>query len=366
MATLDWKAPFLQFRDQIRPLFDSGVKLYHGVLMAPFHEREELTEVVRSLEACHEGKTTVAVIETPTDGCNYHAHYFFGDSGGCQLLGHALSGIDDWLRAVPRALLPEFNVPCNSCYKPDGDLATWVSVVYYLAWEINAPYLQGAVEYQESIEEIVFYPWSEWPQPEGCDPRSLLIHQGNDSTQFEKFLERFGMSEEFRWCPDIIDAYLLNGEFVAASLAAIDVLVFMLEQIRGKDTVVPQNASAPHRKNRQSRSRRVSNDLILLREMLAELHNPEIHGEKALIPLTAERIATALEWISKSGKPLQARVSRRMAELFGPNGMEKYRKLFDRGKISPGIFNRNSDGTRAVDGYDMDMQENDPRENDLD
>jgi len=133
MAKSDWKTPFLRFRDQIRPLFDSGVKLYHGILMAPFHEHNELKEVVLNLEACLSGKTKIAVIETPTDGCNFHAHYFFGDSGGCNLLGHALSGIDDWMQDIPKDLLPRFNVSCTSLSEHYRNLATWASLVYYLA-----------------------------------------------------------------------------------------------------------------------------------------------------------------------------------------------------------------------------------------
>lgn len=123
MSKSNWKLPFLRFRDRIRPLFDSGVKLYHGILMAPFHERKDVKDVVENLDPCFRGKSKVAEIETPTEGCQFHSHYFFGDSGGCKVLEHALLGIHDWIQAVPKELLPRFDVSCKHMHEPYRNLA---------------------------------------------------------------------------------------------------------------------------------------------------------------------------------------------------------------------------------------------------
>jgi hypothetical protein len=365
MSKSDWKLPFLRLRDQIRPSFNSRVKLYHGILMAPFHEGKDLKDVVENLDPCDRGKVKVAVIETPTEGCQFHAHYFFGDSGGCKLLGHALSGIDDWMRAVPKELLPRFNVPCDGMYEPFRNLVTWANLVYYLAWEIDAPYLQAAVEHQARVEEVGFFPWSEWPQPAGCDPRPLLIHQGDNSGQFEKMLRRFGESEEFQWCPDIIDAYLvgeeISGEFIAASLSAIDILVFMLDQVRGDEAVKQNELTTPIRRKSTKRSR-IANDIMLLKAFLRVYHDPNVNMKTAQEPLTAEQIAELMGWVNKAGEPVQSRASRRMSNIFGPDAMNKYRALFE-GNLKKGFWKILGDATRDLDAIassdDHDSEEND-------
>lgn len=371
MAKSDWKAPFLEFRDQIRPLFDSGVKLYHGILMSPFHERDEIKEVVKNQAAADLGQSLAFSVDTPTDDCKYHAHYFYGDNSTCLLLAEALSGVDDWIRDVPKGLLPILNFQCR---KSSRDvMAVWANLVYCLAWECDPPYLQATVEYQSRVHEVSSHEWYFGSWPENCDPRPILIQQGDPRGRFGNLLESF---TDEQWCPDIIGAYLRGepfcGDLIGASLAAVDVLVFMLEQIRGQETEESKKLTTSAKMKLQSRSRRISNEIILLRELLEERHNFEIHGQKARIPLTAEQIAIAMEWYSESGKPLQARVSRRMAEYYRTkNGMEKYRRLFIRGLPPKGTFNKNPDGTSAIDGYvgdekDLVDEEKDLYENDLD
>ena len=333
--------------------------------MAPFHEGKDLKEVVENLDPGDRGKVKVAVIETPTEGCQFHAHYFFGDSGGCKLLGHALSGIDDWMRAVPKELLPRFNVPCDGMYEPFRNLVTWANLVYYLAWEIDAPYLQAAVEHQARIEEVGFFPWSEWPQPAGCDPRPLLIHQGDNSGQFEKMLRRFGESEEFQWCPDIIDAYLvgeeISGEFISASLCAIDILVFMLDQVRGDEAVKQNELTTPIKRKSTKRSD-IAKDIMLLKAFLRHHHDPNKNDETAQEPLTAEQIAEAMQWVNKAGEPVQSRASRRMSDIFGPDAMNKYRGLFG-GDIKRGFRKILGDETRDLEAI-ADSDDDDSEEND--
>lgn len=365
MSKSNWKLPFLRFRDRIRPLFDSGVKLYHGILMAPFHERKDVKDVVENLDPCFRGKSKVAEIETPTEGCQFHAHYFFGDSGGCKLLGNALSGIDDWMRTVPKELLPRFHVRCDSLSEQYRNLVTWANLVYYLAWEIDAPYLQAAVEHQARIEVVGFFPWSEWPQPAGCDPRPILIHQGDSSGQFETLIERFGESEEFQWCPDIIDAYLvgeeISGEFIAASLCAIDILVFMLDQVRGGEAVKQNELTTPIRRRSTKRSD-IAKDIVLLKAFLRLHHDPNTNNKTAGIALTAEQIAEAMKWVNKAGEPVQSRASRRMSDIFGPDAMNKYRGLLE-GDIKRGFRKTLGDGSRDLDGI-VDSDDHDSEEND--
>ena len=369
MATSDWKTPFLKFRDELRRHREVGPPLYHSILMSPFFTKNEIGEVIKSIAAADEGQPWAATVEMPTYDCKYHAQFFYGQKATCNRLSQALMGIERWLIDVPKGLLPRFylqyprNAECTQ-------LATWANIVYYLAWEIDAHYLQATVEYQAQLHEVTSVPWCEVEWPETCDPRPALIRQGTSEDYVSEFLKSYTI-EGGRWCPDIIGAYIsggsMCGDFITASMAAADILVFMLDQVRGQETDDPNKLRSSVKKMRQSRSREISNEVILLRGLLESTHNAENHGQKARTPLTAEQIAIALEWFSESGKPLQARVSRRMKEIYGPNGMEKYRSLFVRGKIRRGIFINNSDGTTAVDGYvEEEEEEDNSNENDLD
>lgn len=365
MATSDWKAPFLRFRDQIRPLFDSNVEVYHGVVMAPFHRRSMVGAAVRKLKAAKAGKVGIAAIETPTKECGHHAHYFYGDKGAYVALGQALSGVEDWIQSAPNGLLPRFSIP----RKTEGikkDLVTWACLVYYLAWELDLSYLRAVCEFRPLLAEGAFEPWSKWPnQPEGVDLRPLLIHQGTSTGDLEPLKTKFAECERFCYFPDIIDAYLVGGkstaEFIGASLAAVDVLVFMLDKIQdleaAKNSELGSSTKSPKKKTKKAEG--AIDDSTLLAAFLHHYHDQRKSGAKANIPLTAMQIAAAMNWS-------QSKVSRCMKKILGPNGMAKYRRNFH-GKITPGLKKLFEDGSQAIDAVvKSENAKDDFCENDLD
>ena len=359
MATSDWKAPFLQFKDRIRPLFDAGVNLFHGVLIAPSYTSSEVTEAVDDLEAAISGKVLVAAIETPTRNCKHHAHYFFGDESACRVFEKSLEGLDRWIRAIPKNLLPEFHLPVDQSTKY-RNITKWACIVYYLAWELDLAYLRGMVEIRPTVADSAFEPWADWPQPDGNDPRPLLIHQGDSAGDLQPLIEKF--AADGKHLPEIIDAYLqgesLGAEFITTSLSAVDVLVFMLDQIRGQESA-RQNELACSIKRKPKRGGRVTTDVTLLKAFLRIHHDPRETGKKALDPLTTEQIAIAMEWFAKSGKPLQSKASRRMTEIFGSNAMEKYRSIFQ-GNIRSGFKRILGDGSRDIEAMaDTDEEDDD-------
>ena len=238
MSRRDWKTPFLNLRDQLRPVYDANERIYHGVLMAPHHDSIDVEEAVSELEAAFEGKKLVRTIDTPTDGCSHHAHYYFGSNSAVNHLGRSLVGIEEWIQAVPETLIPEFQIPIVP-NQVDCNLVRWANLVYFLAWEIDTPYLGALVEYQALTFETGFFPWIEWPQPPDCDPRPWRIHQGDGVGRITSWESKFCDNDQ--WLPEIIDAFLQGDlmirEFLAASLTAIDCLVYMLEQVREKQSL---------------------------------------------------------------------------------------------------------------------------------
>lgn len=367
MPKSDWKEPFLRFKDKLRPQFDEGEKLFHGILMSPFHEEKEIKEVVENQAAAYSEKPLALTIKTPTEDCKFHAHYFYGDKTICRQLNRDLSGIHDWLLGIPKGLLPEFNVSGQKTV-PCENLLTWASVVYFLGWEIDAPYLRAVVDFQSRLHELCSVPWADFAWPQNCSPQPLLIHQGNSKRQFEKFLQTFSEPEKGPWCPDIIGAYL-QGEpfcanFIEASLAAVDVLVFMLEQFRSHRASKQNDPSTASKKRKPKTTWRANKDTIFLVEFLKWYHNPRNTGEKASTPLTAEQIAKELKWYSDAGKPLQSKVSRQMAEILGPNAMEKYRRAFFKGDLKPGFKRILGEGRFDLESIAPSAEEDKFEEND--
>jgi hypothetical protein len=352
MSSQDWRTPFLKLRDQLRPLFDADLRVYHGVLMAPFHESGEVTSTVNELEQADVGRLLLREIDTPTDGCKHHAHYFFGNNACFQQLGRCLNGIEDWIREIPDDLVPEFHIPRQD-NAVNKNLVRWANLVYYVAWELDAPYLQGMVEFRAFAHEGTFLPWDEWPQPSGCDPRPWLIHQGNPSGRIDEWLTTF--SNEDLWMPDIIDAYLLGesmvGEFIRDSLTAIDGLIYILSQVREDKQQPAEGFTKPLRK-RLPKSLQIQADVTILKAFLALHHNPEHSDEEAFKPLTSNQIATKMNWFSATGAPQQTRVSRRMAVIFGADAMKKYRSLLQ-GDALQGFVKSGKDGLRDIEAIDF-------------
>lgn len=361
MANLDWKVPLLNFRDQIRPLFDGRVEVYHAVVMAPFHRRSMVGAAVRKLQAAMAGKTGIAAIETPTRDCDHHAHYFYGDKGAYVALGSALSGVEDWIQSAPPGLLPKFSIPRKS----EGvkrDLVIWTCLVHYLAWKFNLPYLRSVCEFRPLLKEGAIEPWSKWPhQPEAIDLRPLLTHHGEFGGDMEPLKMVFAECDRFCYFPDLIAVQLLNGkttaEFIGASLAAIDVLVFMLEQVVARDEATIRGSANQQRKTKKADA--VIDDTALLIAFLHHYHMTRVTGAKG-VPLTTTQIAAAMKWS-------QSKASRCMKKFLGPNAMAKYRSKFVNGRIHPGFANLLKDGSRVIDAIvSRDHEEDFSEENDLD
>ncbi len=362
MANSDWKTPFLRFRDELRKHLEIGMPIYHSILMSPFYTKDEISEVIENVAAADDRQPRAAIVEMPAYDCKYHAQFFHGSKEICIRLTQTLSRIEHWLIDVPKGLLPRFQLtyPRNAAC---SDLATWANIVYYLAWEIDAPYLQANVEYIGLLDEVTSFPWSDGKWPESCDPRPALIRQGDTGDYVSDFLKTY-TDETKRWCPDIIGAFLpgertMCGDFILASVAAVDILVFMLDQVRGPKSKNPGLVKRPARK--RSRSRTIKDDVFLLKSLLVERHNVAKYGEKAKKPLTEKQLAIALEWFSESGEPLTSRVNRRMKEIYGPSGMTKYRSLF-KGKLRRGLATQNPDGSTTIDAVYEDDEISDESE----
>ena len=156
-----------------------------------------------------------------------------------------------------------------------------------------------------------------------------MIHQGDREGDLHPLISKF--AAEGKRLPEIIDAYLqgesMAAEFITASLAAVDALVFVLDQVRGQESTKPKEISSSVKK-KSTRPRRVSADVMLLKAFLRHHHDPRETGEKALIPLTADQIAEAMQWLNEDGEPVQSRASRRMLDVFGPDAMNKYKRVF--------------------------------------
>ena len=365
MATSDWKSPFLRFRDQIRPLFDADVNVYHGVVMAPFHRRSMVGAAVRKLKAAKAGKVGIAAIETPTRECGHHAHYFYGDKGAYVALGQALSGVEDWIQSVPKGLLPKFSIP----RKTTGikkDLVTWACLVYHLAWELDLTYLRAVCEFRPLLAEGAFEPWSKWPhQPEGTDLRPLLIHKGPTAGDLEPLKMKFLECERFCYFPDVIDAYLVGGkstaEFIGASLAAVDALVFMLDQVEDLKSVKSRELkkSTKSAKKNTKKAKLVIDATTLLGAFLHHYHFAPNSGAKVNVPLTVTQIAAAMNCS-------QPTASRRMKKLLGPNCMAKYRRAFQ-GKILPWLKDLVQERSEVIDAVvKSENAKDDFSKNDLD
>lgn len=351
MGNEKWKESFKQLKDKLQVLYDANLNVYHGILMAPFHDANEVGDVVSELEASYSGEQLLAEINVPTDDCRHHAHYFFGNNNGLLNLKRSLDGIEDWIEAIPKSLVPNFQIPkLNN--QVEENLVRWANLVYFLAWKVKSPYLQAMVEYKASINGGGSFPWEECPQPSGCDPRPLLIHQEGSSNQMHELKAKF--SGEDLIIPDIIDAYLIGEnmimEFIACSITAIDCLTLMLEQ-KVIEVASDMDLEIKDRKKR-SKSSKVENEIEMLKNFLIGYHKSEQIKGNIFCPLTAEEIAFKMEWVSENERPLQPKVSRRMRSIFGENPMEKYRAVFQDDAPAPRGFKKvNDDGSVDLEGY---------------
>ncbi|WP_237228829.1 hypothetical protein [Rubinisphaera sp. JC750] len=330
MGESDWKRPFHQLGQDLRSLLAEDGVLYHANLMTPFHEAGKAESVVESLEPALMGHELVHIIETPTNGGKYHAHYFFGAREQIDRLGKLLSPLDSWFKKIPAGLLPEYNLP-SSMAPEDRKLVLWANTLYYLAWNFDAWYLDADVEYQEKIDVLPFKRWTELPKPADADPRPILTHANESQGTFTSWPSKF--QREACRLPEVIDAYLIDvgnevcGEFLKASTAATDIIVGILDThagIKSGRGVVPRRTRTRHK-----RADRIWTEKFLIEALLLSHHDPKANPTRCMTVLTQEEIATRLGWISRAtGKPLQKRVFDRMLEIFPQGGHRFYRQCF--------------------------------------
>jgi hypothetical protein len=327
MTTKDWRSPFLAFREQLLAINDSNAELYHGVLISFRHDLANLGPVVETLEPAFIGKNLVGRISIPTNRCQYHGHFFFGPSNTpFHQLQRGLVDLQQWVDAIPKGLLPRLEVPRLDS-QADTNLALWVNLVYQLAFLVDAPYLTAQVEFQENAGEFPFNMWHEWPQPAGCDPGPWLINQGDTSGHISHWETKF--QDQRYHLPDIIDAYL-DQELIKSSIAAIDVLVFMVDRLQEYAT-----PTKPKKTGHTSGAvtKRVQKDReLVLDVILAHTTKPAPKGEEKQ-PLGQSEIAEKLGWYNGKGEPNQPKVNRRMETIFGPKPMDAYKELFENGEL---------------------------------
>ncbi len=200
-----------------------------------------------------------------------------------------------------------------------------------------------------------FFLWEDWPQPTDGDPLPWLIHQGDSPDGFADWQSKF--IEQDLWLPDVIDAYLAGeqivGEFMKYSLTAIDGLVYILEHINEEPKPRQQESPKAGSRRRAPKSRQKEAEVMFLATLLMKHHTGENSEHDLNKPLSSDEIAELLEWKTSSGKPCQSKVSRRMADIFGPAPMKRYAAMFNAGTVSKGFFNAVTGRFRDIDGIDV-------------
>ena len=204
----------------------------------------------------------------------------------------------------------------------------------------------------------------------------------DEPVEFENWKEEF-YSQGNQYClPEIIDAYLVGEpmirEFIAASLTAIDCLIYMMEQML-IDQKAPVSGFKKPRKSRTTKKEEIESEIHQMAGYIfrhwanewqkyykaTENENDESLREKGKQPkpLTGDMIAVGMKWFGPgSGKPNQTKVSRLIKILFPPNGMMTYREAFkadERRDAMKGYAQILSDGSTQPDKAVYDPQYSD-------
>lgn len=333
----DWREPFLGFQDKLRPLFDAGLTIGHCVILSVDRTESELQPIIPMLEPACSGRRLVQSIPVTTAGCQYHSHLFFADNRtGIDQLGRLVDDIELWMDFVPAGFVPAFDIPkCQN--QVHQNLIRWISLVYYLAWSSEASYLFAELEYQTSIDTIGFFPWNECPQPPRCQPLEWLIHRTSAAGSIPKCKQQF--ADRGLRIPDVIDAYM-TGEFVAASLAAIDLLVYVLPGKRRRTSLDTEDY-AKRLSAKTPQHRKVNQDIENLKNFLLKHHNPWTNSDSDVDvnrPLTGKEIAVLMGWAPpENGLKRQYKASRLMKIIFGLDAMKNYRIELRRGNLDQSL-----------------------------
>lgn len=358
----DWRTPFLELKAGLRPLYDANLNVYHAALLSTNRSGQELEPVFGMLEPGYSGKNLIKSIVVNTDGCTFHGHLFFAaDNRGLDQLGRLLHDLEAWMDKIPGGFVPAFDIPSDR-NQANRNLMRWVSLVYYLAWTSEASYLNVELEYQKEVDEVGFFPWYECPQPPGCRPLEWLTHQSRGAGAIPGAIQRF--QEYGERLPDVVDAYLC-GELIASSLAAIDILVYVLHGERRTEKKADESY-VEKLKAKPPKDSKVDLEVSSLRHFLLGFHSDANikmfdrtvakkdgggPGDNPHDALTAERIAQLLGWITPKGKFDTSKISRRMEMLFGHNPMEQYRLSLETSSTASEFRTRLKTGRNAGERF---------------
>lgn len=326
----DWKEPFRDLKKVFRSFYDLNRSLYHTVLISPVIPEKDLGDVVDGLEASISGKQLVARIQVPTKNCEYHAHYFFGDSNCYAAIKASLKNLDYWLRAVPKGLLPQSRLPQLFSHD-EHNVVLWTNLVYALSEKLDLGYLDDFIEYQFDPPNGTFLLWESLDKPNESNPGDVLLHHGKGDNDLAPLLAAFEKGGfEF---PDVVDAYLflgdeMTGDFVRSSMMALDGLLQMPDVEPTASLTKISSASSAHVKKRSQR-KQVTADVTLLAHFLIVKHG-QGKGRDPNKPLTWNEIDKGMGWNS----PGNSKVSRRMARIFQKGGMQEYGDILGRSSAS--------------------------------
>jgi hypothetical protein len=306
-----WKEPFLNIRDKFSALHHAGLAFHHRLLGATIDDPLQYWPVTANLAVELRGENILRTIPVSTPNLVSHFHLFYGlNSRAVEHFANALSGLERCVSQIPQNLVPSILLP-DGHDQPTRDLVLWMSMVYSIAWEVDAAYLPVSVNCMIKHDDEGTYSWNHLQKPEDSDPRPWLVHQTIGLDGFNNLIDQYD-SHQLSF-PEIIFG-ALEREVVESSIAAIDLLVFRI----GHEACDEQPTDL---KQDRKRRYRTGVEVWLLKGVLAEHHNFEINREKALAPMTQEEIMEVLGWS-------QAKVSRFMAHIFGPNPMRAYRSCW--------------------------------------
>lgn len=231
MNPTQWKRPFLHLQQNIAPLISVGHQLFHSNVCLPFHDRKNASEFASHLEAAHRAEELAGIVETPTSGCRFHGHFFFGSSAIFQKVGTLLKDLHSWIDDIPEGLLPAFLLPRTE-RQTTHNLALWSNILLVLAWSQSKRHFAADVEFQQQLDQIEFSTWEELNQPPHLDPIAVLTHQKEIAVPFTEWSQRF--RDNGLAVPEYFGTYLRDageqicGDFLKASMSAIDIIVYML------------------------------------------------------------------------------------------------------------------------------------------
>jgi hypothetical protein len=339
----DWRDPFLEFQVTLQHIYEENLSVYHTVALSPSTERANLSRSLEFLEPAFHGKQLVLEIPVNTPGCSYHGHLFFADErNAINQIQRALSGIESWCDQFPPRMFPSFDIPRVS-NQGHRDLIRWTSIVYYLAMETRAPYLEAEIEFQKDVNVVGFFPWNECPQPSNCNPLAWLVHLGIADNRIETARQDFREHDET--IPDLIDVYLYE-DYVKSSIAAIDIMAYKLHSERR------HHERSEKRKPKRRRYKVSEMKSARMAMILRAVHENEVRilNSNGTVRhyLTWDEVAQKASILTNDKKPASSTVSRLADIIFGDDASTTYRRLAeasDRGRKLKAILDA------AVDRY---------------